>query len=96
MKNTLAYNPNLITDILEFYYIQNLSVKSIYKKIKTKLSINTIYNIISKYKLYEEYKNWYKKNVQKSEIVYCSSVKNEILIINTIKNKSKSNNNKEK
>ena len=96
MKNTLAYNPNLITDILEFYYIQNLSVKSIYKKIKTKLSINTIYNIISKYKLYEEYKNWYKKNVQKSEIVYCSSVKNEILIINTIKNKSKLNNNKEK
>lgn len=96
MKNTLAYNPNLITDILEFYYIQNLSVKSIYKKIKTKLSINTIYNIISKYKLYEEYKNWYKKNIQKSEIVYCSSVKNEILIINTIKNKSKLNNNKEK
>ncbi|MBQ2870969.1 hypothetical protein IJE86_04655 [bacterium] len=96
MRNTLAYNSNLITDILEFYYIQNLSVKSIYRKIKTKLSINTIYNIISKYKLYEEYKNWYKKNVQKSEIVYCSSVKNEILIINTIKNKSKSNNNKEK
>ena len=96
MRNTLAYNPNLITDILEFYYIKNLSVKSIYRKIKTKLSINTIYNIISKYKLYEEYKNWYKKNVQKSEIVYCSSVKNEILIINTIKNKSKINNNKEK
>lgn len=96
MRNTLAYNSNLITDILEFYYIQNLSVKSIYRKIKTKLSINTIYNIISKYKLYEEYKNWYKKNVQKSEIVYCSSVKNEILIINTIKNKSKLNNNKEK
>lgn len=96
MRNTLAYNSNLITDILEFYYIQNLSVKSIYRKIKTKLSINTIYNIISKYKLYEEYKNWYKKNVQKSEIVYCSSVKNEILIINTIKNKSKINNNKEK
>lgn len=89
MKNTLAYNSNLITDILEFYYIQNLSVKSIYRKIKTKLSINTIYNIISKYKLYEEYKNWYKKNVQKSEIVYCSSVKNEILIINTIKKQIK-------
>ena len=35
MRNTLAYNPNLITDILEFYYIKNLSVKSIYRKIKS-------------------------------------------------------------
>lgn len=61
MKQTLVKNENLIVEILEYAYCEKLKVKTIYKKIKKKISLNSIYSILSKFKLYNEYKLWLKE-----------------------------------
>ena len=56
MKNTLRYNEKLNFEILEYFYVEKLSVKQIYKKIKKIICIDNIRKIISEHKLYLEFK----------------------------------------
>jgi len=56
VKLTLRFNENLNIEILEYYYVQKLSSKQIYRKIKKKICIANIRKIISEHKLYLEYK----------------------------------------
>ena len=58
MKLTLRLNEYLNIEILEYFYVQKLNIKQIYRKIKKKICIDNIRKIISEHKLYIEYKHY--------------------------------------